>query len=37
MIFEKLSDRVRYFPPLGDIPVRKAFPGGGAAHPDSEV
>mgnify|MGYP007002741592 CR=1 FL=1 len=35
--FEKLFLRVRYFPPPGDIPVRKAFPGGIAAHPNSEV
>lgn len=37
MIFEKLSDRVRYFAPVGDIPDRKAFPGGAAAHPNSKV
>ena len=36
-ISEKLFLRVRYFPPPGDIPVRKAFPGGIAAHPNSEV
>ena len=34
---KKILHPVRYFAPLGDIPVRKAFPGGGAAHPDSEV
>jgi hypothetical protein len=37
MIFEKLSDWVRYFTPVRDIPDRKAFPGGAAAHPNSKV
>ena len=37
MIFEKLWDWVRYFTPVRDIPDRKAFPGGAAAHPNSKV